>query len=76
MFNPLYFIPGIYKDRNCDPMQVNHAALAAGYGSKPSHYWIIKNSWGTTWGEEGFMRIARDKDNLCGVTLQPTLPFA
>jgi hypothetical protein len=43
--------------------QINHAILAVGYTSS---YWIVKNSWGTSWGSSGYIYMARGK-NLCGV---------
>lgn len=43
--------------------QINHAILAVGYTSS---YWIVKNSWGTSWGSSGYIYMAKGK-NLCGV---------
>jgi hypothetical protein len=44
--------------------QVDHCVQAVGY---TSNYWIVKNSWGTSWGEQGFIRIARGSD-LCKIS--------
>ncbi|KAL0227946.1 hypothetical protein RCL1_004089 [Eukaryota sp. TZLM3-RCL] len=46
-------------------VEVNHAVLAVGYGVENGvKYWLIQNSWGTTWGDNGFFKIVRGIDNL------------
>lgn len=48
---------------------LDHAVLCIGYGvDNGQEYFIIKNSWGTGWGEKGYARIAPDQ---CGITLEP-----
>lgn len=46
--------------------KINHAVLLVGVGTDNS--WKIKNSWGTSWGESGFIRLATG--NTCGVCAQ------
>ncbi|KAK2630984.1 hypothetical protein EUGRSUZ_L03603 [Eucalyptus grandis] len=60
---------------------INHAVAIAGYGKTPDgvDYWLLKNSWGETWGEKGYMRILRNsgvQGGLCGLVTQATLPVA
>jgi len=55
--------------RSCDN-QVDHCVQATGYASD---YWVIRNSWSTQWGEEGFIRLARGQD-LCKVADDVTYP--
>lgn len=55
---------GVYDDDSCSAATVNHAMLAIGY---TPDYWILKNWWGKTWGDDGYMKIKRNK-NLCGIS--------
>jgi hypothetical protein len=58
---------GIFTDDGCGDRQPDHGIAVVGYGSENGKpYWILKNTWGTTWGEKGYMRILRGK-NLCRI---------
>ena len=51
----------------CDPTYLDHGVLAVAYGvQNGTDYWVIKNSWGSDWGEDGYYRIERGSDH-CGV---------
>ncbi|MCD7463153.1 hypothetical protein HAX54_050045 [Datura stramonium] len=70
---------GVY-DGNCGD-QLNHAVTIVGYGTNENgtKYWLVKNSWGTSWGENGYMKIARDiigiEDGLCGIATMASYPI-
>jgi len=55
---------GIYVHRGCMSVQ-NHAVTAVGYASQ---YWIVRNSYGTTWGESGYGRFTRQFPNMCHIS--------
>jgi len=56
--------------------QLDHGVLAVGYANpnvaSDSSFWKIKNSWGTSWGEEGFIRLGNG--NACGVCNTASYP--
>merc|ERR1711936_821077 len=54
-------------------MVVNHAVTLVGYGTDPSEgdFWLIKNSWGTSWGEDGYIRLRRQATPQCAIDSPP-----
>ena len=75
-----FYKSGIYSDLDCGT-QLDHGVLIIGYGYDYLYnmkYWIVKNSWGPSWGENGYIRILRDIDDsrgLCGIAMQPSIPI-
>ena len=73
--NPLqYYYGGIVDDdeSTCDPEGLNHGVVLVGYGSEDgTDYWIVRNSWGASWGEQGYFRILRGK-GTCGINTYVT----
>jgi len=66
-----HYSGGILDDDSCGH-SVNHAVAAVGY-DVAQNYWIVRNSWGTSWGEAGYVRIVKNK-NMCGMLSQSALP--
>ena len=59
---------------------MNHAVLVVGYGIDNSSttvpdYWIAKNSYGTGWGDNGYIYMARNQNNSCGIASHASYPL-
>jgi cathepsin L len=68
---------GVYDEPECSINDLDHAVGCVGYGTEGSTpYWIVRNSWGANWGESGYIRMSRNKNNQCGVATNPYLPAA
>ncbi|GAB4831391.1 hypothetical protein Ancab_005402 [Ancistrocladus abbreviatus] len=76
---------GVYTGEECGTKltiaDLDHAVTVIGYGTTDdgTKYWLIKNSWGTSWGENGYMKMKRDVDyaiGVCGLAMQPSYPTA
>lgn len=70
---------GVYNDFEGCGTNLDHAVVLVGYGSSyDGDYYILRNSWGTTWGENGYMRISRGSNyetkGMCGLLQDPMYP--
>jgi len=73
----MLYSSGIFDNKNCGT-ELDHGVLIAGYGeANGTPYWLVKNSWGASWGEEGYIRFIRASGQgtaICGLNLQASYP--
>lgn len=70
----VFYANGVYYEPSCGnkPEDLDHAVLAVGYGKLDGKdYWLVKNSWSTHWGNDGYVLMSQ-KDNNCGVATDAT----
>jgi len=69
---------GVLDSSKCGT-KLDHGVLIVGYGEENGQkYWLVKNSWSTSWGDDGYVKIARSESEndtgICGIAMQPSFP--
>lgn len=71
-----FYSAGVFSSTECSSQMLDHAVLAVGYGVSPSKqkYIIVKNSWGSDWGMDGYIYMSAEIPNMCGIASCASYP--
>jgi len=72
------YTKGVITSTSCGT-SLDHGVLAVGYNTQGTQqYWIVKNSWGASWGQAGYLWIAKSTSTstpgICGIAMEPSFP--
>nr|UJP31640.1 cathepsin L1 [Dermestes maculatus] len=74
-----FYSDGVYYEPECGNTEedLNHAILIVGYGTEPDgqKYWLIKNTYGPGWGLGGYIKMAKNANNQCGIATLASFPL-
>ncbi|KAL4617465.1 cathepsin L-like [Arapaima gigas] len=75
-----FYQSGIYYEKACSTQDLDHGVLVVGYGYEGQNvhgqkYWIVKNSWSDQWGNKGYIYMAKDRNNHCGIATAASYPL-
>ena len=72
-----FYIGGGHIIKHICGHSLDHCVQLTGWSTRDdTPYWIIRNSWGASWGNDGYVYVEIDSDDLCGVAVEPTQPVA